>query len=499
MKKTLIPFVLCCMLAVSMIRAQNAPVTTAGSSVFSEPATTIAITATGFTDIGSCNLLLVYDPSIVLATSVTAGSQLGGYLNFNVSDPGFISLGWYTYPGCTVPDNTLLFTLSFLRVSPGTTAISFSDNGYSCIYYSGSWAPLNDSPASSFYIPGSLTVLSTDAPLTAAPNLAACPGSDVSVPVTVSNFSHIGSVTLQLQYDPSVLVFQTATGNALFPGLSVDGSVAGVISVTGTAPATGSGVTLPSDAELVTVHFTYLGGSTSLSWIDNGPSCSYTGPPPGLTILNDTPQDLYYLNGSVVPEAAGVCDKQVHIRLYVQGLYQSGGHMSQAFNESGPNFGSGIADQVTVELHDAADYNATVLTLQNLALGTDGIVNFSIPAVYNGFYYLTIRHRNSIPVVSATAISFSGSTIIYEFASSALQTYGDNMIQMADGIWALYTGDVNQDGLIDSSDLIMVDNDVSVFATGYLPGDCNGDGLIDSSDMMVVDNNSNAFIGAVYP
>jgi hypothetical protein len=73
------------------------------------------------------------------------------------------------------------------------------------------------------------------------------------------------------------------------------------------------------------------------------------------------------------------------------------------------------------------------------------------------------------------------------------------MIQMADGIWALYTGDVNQDGLIDSSDLIMVDNDVSVFATGYLPGDCNGDGLIDSSDMMVVDNNSNAFIGAVYP
>jgi hypothetical protein len=47
---------------------------------------------------------------------------------------------------------------------------------------------------------------------------------------------------------------------------------------------------------------------------------------------------------------------------------------------------------------------------------------------------------------------------------------------------------VNQDGLVDSSDMITVDNESAAFTTGYLPEDINGDGLIDSSDMIYLDN-----------
>jgi hypothetical protein len=44
-----------------------------------------------------------------------------------------------------------------------------------------------------------------------------------------------------------------------------------------------------------------------------------------------------------------------------------------------------------------------------------------------------------------------------------------------------------------------VDNDASSFATGYLSTDVNGDGVIDTGDMTIVDNNTSGFISASYP
>jgi len=47
--------------------------------------------------------------------------------------------------------------------------------------------------------------------------------------------------------------------------------------------------------------------------------------------------------------------------------------------------------------------------------------------------------------------------------------------------------------------MIAVDNDASTFVSGYLATDTNGDGLIDSSDMILVDNNASNFIGSILP
>lgn len=53
--------------------------------------------------------------------------------------------------------------------------------------------------------------------------------------------------------------------------------------------------------------------------------------------------------------------------------------------------------------------------------------------------------------------------------------------------------------MIDSDDMIPIDNFTAQFQTGYIPEDANGDGLIDASDMMIVDNNSRNFISSVFP
>ena len=135
----------------------TAPVTTAGTVVTSGTTAVVPVTATDFTDIGSCGLEIHYDPAVALATSVTIGPTLGGSINTNLTVPGVIIIGWYTYPAVTLPGNPVIFNISFSKVASGTTALTWFDNGYSCYYSDGGYNILIDVPQSSYYINGSLT------------------------------------------------------------------------------------------------------------------------------------------------------------------------------------------------------------------------------------------------------------------------------------------------------------------------------------------------------
>jgi PKD repeat protein len=141
--------------------SQNAPISTVGTIVSAGTTAIVPITAINFVNIGSCDLELLYDPTIALATSVTTGSLLGGNIATNLTSPGTIILGWYTYPGVTLPDNSVIFNISFTKVTNGTSAITFYDDGHSCTWYDGSWNRLNDFPNSTYYLNGSLTFTGT--------------------------------------------------------------------------------------------------------------------------------------------------------------------------------------------------------------------------------------------------------------------------------------------------------------------------------------------------
>ncbi|MBK9331653.1 MAG: hypothetical protein IPM96_04410 [Ignavibacteria bacterium] len=120
--------------------------------------------------------------------------------------------------------------------------------------------------------------------------------------------------------------------------------------------------------------------------------------------------------------------------------------------------------------------------------------------ITNGTYYLQVRHRNSIETWSSAggeSIS-TGSIYNYDFTSSDSQAYGNNMV-LKDGEYCLYSGDVNQDGLIDITDNFLIDNDAIAFMTGYLPTDVNGDSVTDLSDAVTADNNALNFVGKVTP
>ncbi|MBK7160881.1 MAG: hypothetical protein IPH77_20640 [Ignavibacteria bacterium] len=72
---------------------------------------------------------------------------------------------------------------------------------------------------------------------------------------------------------------------------------------------------------------------------------------------------------------------------------------------------------------------------------------------------------------------FTGSSLNYDFAAAVTQAFGNNMKQVdASPVrFAVYSGDVNQDGIVDASDVSTVDNDAFNSLSGYVTSDLNGD------------------------
>ncbi len=185
--------------------------------------------------------------------------------------------------------------------------------------------------------------------------------------------------------------------------------------------------------------------------------------------------------------------KSLTISAKLEGLFNSGtGNMNEARNSAGPMWGDGIADKITLELHDASIYSNIIYADTDVCLGTTGLARADIPPVLTGSYYVTIKHRNSIETTSATPLSFAGSGLSYSFDTPA-KAYGNNLKQIAAGVYGIYAGDVNTDGVVDALDNTLVDNDAAAFLTGYRVSDYNGDGKVDNADVTGVKTNAKLF------
>lgn len=193
----------------------------------------------------------------------------------------------------------------------------------------------------------------------------------------------------------------------------------------------------------------------------------------------------------------GLQEKLLNLTLYIEGLFNGSG-MNKTQNENGDQFPDDIADEIVVVLHHADAPYSVAAGPYTVGVHTNGTVQLSIPASFDAGYYVVIRHRNSIETWSNAPVSFSGSTVTCDFTDSASRAYGSNLKAIA-GSFVIYSGDVNQDGVVDSADMTPVDNDAAIYLSGYLVTDVNGDGIIDTADMTILDNNSAFYISVIAP
>lgn len=222
-----------------------------------------------------------------------------------------------------------------------------------------------------------------------------------------------------------------------------------------------------------------------------------------VTSFNPANTALHQLTASALTSfgtfTGGPGSKTLNLKLFLEGLYASGGLMNVAQGSAGNQFPGSTVDQLTVELHDPVTYANLIYSVPQVNLNTNGSVTLNIPANYSGSYYVTVKQRNSIGAVTASPIAFNSSSINYDFTTASTRAFGSNLKNLGQGVFGIYGGDTNQDTIIDLSDLILVGNQAAVAGSGYIPEDVNGDGLVDLTDLIIIGNNASQAIGVVTP
>ncbi len=167
-------------------------------------------------------------------------------------------------------------------------------------------------------------------------------------------------------------------------------------------------------------------------------------------------------------------------------------------NQGVANVASDDVDDVTVNAYTTTNTIVPVASITT-RLKTNGSAYCVFPAL-NGNYYIEIRHRNSISTWSADPIFLSSVPANYNLSNTATQAFGGNLIEVEPGVFAVYSGDINQDGFIDSFDFPMYDTDSFNGVSGtYVNTDLNGDGFVDSFDFPIFDVNSFNGVSVLMP
>lgn len=149
-----------------------------------------------------------------------------------------------------------------------------------------------------------------------------------------------------------------------------------------------------------------------------------------------------------------------------------------------------VSDTLILQLaNENAPYD--IVFSDTSLLQTDGMVTFQLNSIPESRYYLVLRHRNSLETWNATPLMIRAGNNTYDFTDASSKAYGANMAEVEPGVWAIFTGDINQDGFIDASDFPYFDTDNMNGVFGqYVATDLNGDGFVDASDFPIYDSNN---------
>ncbi|NQY30858.1 MAG: hypothetical protein HRT69_15500 [Flavobacteriaceae bacterium] len=116
-----------------------------------------------------------------------------------------------------------------------------------------------------------------------------------------------------------------------------------------------------------------------------------------------------------------------------------------------------VVDWVLIELRSATDNTSIITTMDGLLLrdgsivSTDGVSSVMMFA-NTGSYYVSIKHRNHLGIMSNSTITISNTGTAVDFTDANNQiTYGTDAqtsLGMPTGIVGMWTGDVNGDGIL---------------------------------------------------
>lgn len=186
----------------------------------------------------------------------------------------------------------------------------------------------------------------------------------------------------------------------------------------------------------------------------------------------------------------------VMTKVFLQGPYDATAHAMRTglrtSNVLSSHFGVvpipvNAVDSISIEIRDSLSAaKSHVVKVTPAWLLKDGTLRAFTDTMKNhvefaetapGPYYIVVRHRNHLPVMSATAQTLSASSGLYDFTTTQTQAYGTNPMKgLEAGVFGMYAGNNDGDNLITVLDYNAVA--LHLFQAGYIVCDHDLSGMI---------------------
>jgi hypothetical protein len=154
-----------------------------------------------------------------------------------------------------------------------------------------------------------------------------------------------------------------------------------------------------------------------------------------------------------------------------------------------------VTDWVLVQLRSTANGIAVAsrsafLHKDGRIVADDGTTNEINITASVGSYYVVIKHRNHLPVMSKNSVPLnSSSSTLYDFTSSSDKYYGTNGTkELETGVWGMWAGNAMNDKVINAGDRLEVFNNSGTINT-YLNADVTLDKIVNAGDRLMTLNN----------
>ncbi|MGE5435760.1 MAG: beta strand repeat-containing protein [Syntrophothermus sp.] len=136
-----------------------------------------------------------------------------------------------------------------------------------------------------------------------------------------------------------------------------------------------------------------------------------------------------------------------------------------------------VVDWVLVELRNTTTTKvltrAGFIKSNGSIVDIDGISPLKFSNLNNGDFYIVVRHRNHLAIMSSNLIPLSASSSLYDFTTALDKAFGTNSMKDLGNatIFGMYAGDSDGNEIINSNDYNGVGT--NLFSNGYLRFDIN--------------------------
>ncbi len=192
------------------------------------------------------------------------------------------------------------------------------------------------------------------------------------------------------------------------------------------------------------------------------------------------------------------CPSIAILKLYIEGYFDTATNSMRSVrnNQDGVSPITAV-DNLIVELHNSQNYRTVAITTGQLY--TDGTLIVYFNNIVYGSYYIAIKGSNMVQTWSAMPQVLGSTQLTYDFTTDSFKAYGNNMKEVVSGVWAFYSGDIDQNGNIDPLDYNVWEVDYNEFASGIFVTDLDGNGNVDPLDYNIWEVNYNNFVSSFYP